>query len=283
MVFNKIFINEKLFFVFLIFLWLCLAVSGALLSISAMALLGILAFSLWIYFGRETHIKNILKLWIPPVSVPILYSIVGQVVLTLKISKKDQILQVIDQLLINKNMSIKLQPFVNPFLTEAMYLIYMLFFYYIISTLIHYAKRRDSVTKSFYEGLFSIYWIGFFLYVLVPAEGPYLDMAASFGAPLKEGLLYSGPIYEMIYAGTNRTDVFPSLHCAISAYCLLFDRIHRRRRFNRSLVFCVLIWVSTIYLRYHYFIDVLSGMALTLFALYLAKRSSDQPMVLSHH
>lgn len=277
---NKILFSEKLFLCLITFLWSSFAIMGAVFAFPAIALLFLCGCSYWMYLGRETPFKENLKLWVPPISVPILYCIVEKVVSLLQIAKKDPILQKIDLFLINKNMSLKMQPFVNPFFTEAMYLIYLFFFYYIISTLLHYAKRKDSVTKSFYEGLFSIYWIGFLFYVLVPAEGPHLDMAALFDAPLKEGLLFSGPIHAMIYKGTNRVDVFPSLHCAISIYCLLFDRIHRLGRYNRSLIFCILICISTLYLRYHYFIDVLCGLLLTMFALYLAKRIPHQSMVL---
>jgi membrane-associated phospholipid phosphatase len=73
-------------------------------------------------------------------------------------------------------------------------------------------------------------------------------------------------------------DVFPSLHCAVSAFFLFFDLLHRRWRFWLYLVPCVGLWLSTIYLRYHYFIDVICGFVLAAFALWASeKRSSDLP------
>jgi membrane-associated phospholipid phosphatase len=43
-----------------------------------------------------------------------------------------------------------------------------------------------------------------------------------------------------------------------------------RPRFWFCLLPCVGIWISTIYLRYHYFVDVLAGTAVAAIALYIA-------------
>src|SRR5208282_3286332 len=76
----------------------------------------------------------------------------------------------------------------------------------------------------------------------------------------------------IVAAGSNKVDVFPSLHCAVSSFLLFFDRRHRPWRFKLYLVPAIGLWLSTIYLRYHYLIDVLCGFALAAFALWLAGR-----------
>ena len=43
---------------------------------------------------------------------------------------------------------------------------------------------------------------------------------------------------------------------------LFFDRRHSPERFRRLVVPVAILWISTIYLRYHYFVDVLAGFAL---------------------
>jgi membrane-associated phospholipid phosphatase len=77
---------------------------------------------------------------------------------------------------------------------------------------------------------------------------------------------------QLVRMGTNGVDVFPSLHCAASLYLLLFDYRHDRRRFWGYLVPCVGLWLSTIYLRYHYLIDDFAGFALALLAIAIARR-----------
>jgi membrane-associated phospholipid phosphatase len=71
-------------------------------------------------------------------------------------------------------------------------------------------------------------------------------------------------------SGTNYTDIFPSLHCAVSAYLLFFDLKWSRRRFTLCVLPCIGIWLSTIYLRYHYFVDIIAGFATAAVALAVA-------------
>ena len=76
----------------------------------------------------------------------------------------------------------------------------------------------------------------------------------------------------VVAKGSNGVDVFPSLHCAVSCFLLFFDRRHRPWRYRLYLLPCIGLWFSTIYLRYHYLVDVICGFALAAFALWLANR-----------
>lgn len=78
----------------------------------------------------------------------------------------------------------------------------------------------------------------------------------------------------VVRLGGIRPDAFPSLHCAVPAFILAFDFIHKRRRFWICLGPCVLLWFSTVYLRYHYLVDVLCGFLLAAGALALAERTA---------
>ena len=69
---------------------------------------------------------------------------------------------------------------------------------------------------------------------------------------------------------SNGVDAFPSIHVAVSLYLLAFDRMYYRRRFWRLLVPCVALWISTIYLRYHYAVDVIAGFAIAAIGLRVA-------------
>jgi membrane-associated phospholipid phosphatase len=74
----------------------------------------------------------------------------------------------------------------------------------------------------------------------------------------------------MVHFGSNGVDVFPSLHIAVPAFILAFDFLHHRKRFWLCLVPVLFLWLSTVYLRYHYFVDVLAGFLLAVLALGLA-------------
>lgn len=82
---------------------------------------------------------------------------------------------------------------------------------------------------------------------------------------------------------SNCMDAFPSVHLAASLYLLLFDWQHWRRRFSWVLTPCLMLWLSTMYLRFHYFVHVLAGMVVALVGWWMAEKyeasTGNQPML----
>lgn len=181
----------------------------------------------------------------------------------------DADLRGIDQWLLPDSPTFLLEPLTTPALTELFSFGYLLFFPYLLFSLVYYFFGDLHRLKAFVAGLFSLYGIGFLGYTLVPAAGPYL--AYAFTTPLAGGPLTEWNA-ELVRQGSIGVDVFPSLHVAVSGYLLGFDFRHKRWRFWAYLGPCALLWLSTQYLRYHYFIDVLAGIALALTALWIAER-----------
>jgi membrane-associated phospholipid phosphatase len=190
--------------------------------------------------------------------------------------RMDAVLQQIDRLGIGTNLSLRLQPLVHPALTEFFSFCYILFFPYLLFSLIYYFCGDVALLKKFVSGLFTVYGIGFLGYSLLPAAGPYLSMTDQFTKPLDGGWITKWNA-AIVAAGSNKVDVFPSLHCAVSSFLLCFDRRRRPWRFKLYLVPAVGLWLSTIYLRYHYFIDLVCGFALAAFALWLANHYPPTP------
>lgn len=185
----------------------------------------------------------------------------------------DGTLQAIDRALLGGNASVWMQRWVHPGLTEFLSLCYLGFFPYLVFTWVYYLAKPDlGLAKKLWSGFFTLYAVGFLGYILVPAAGPHLEpgLAAQFT------VLLHGTITDLnarvVQEGSNRVDCFPSLHTAVSAYLLLFDFRHCRWRFWVWLVPCVGLWVSTIYLRFHYFTDVLAGLALAIAAFWFVNR-----------
>ena len=206
-----------------------------------------------------------------PVAMNILYAYMKTAIPRLQPLRFDGALQHIDALLIGGNLSLRLEPLVQPAVTEFLSFCYILFFPYLLFCMIRYFLGDLTVLKKFVIGLFTIYGIGFLGYSLVPAAGPGLAMADRFTVPLT-GWWFTAWNAAVVEHGSNGVDVFPSLHCAVSSFLLFFDRRHKPWRFKLYLVPCVGLWISTIYLRYHYFIDVICGFALAALALWLAQR-----------
>jgi membrane-associated phospholipid phosphatase len=171
----------------------------------------------------------------------------------------------LDRLLMGTTPSLLLQPLVHPLLTDALSLCYGLFIPYFGTSLVWYFLGELSVARRFFAGLIGLYSVGFLGYLLVPARGPYLALADLFTVPLAGGAV-SDANATLVALGSNHVDVFPSLHCAASAFILAFDRRHSRGRFRLFLVPVVGLWLSTVYLRYHYLVDLVAGFALAALA-----------------
>jgi hypothetical protein len=240
-------------------------------TLSYMAVIAINIACIWLMRSKDTPSGWRIGIAFYPVFMNVIYMSLKGVVPRLHPARMDAALQHVDSLIIGTNLSIRLQPFVHPALTEFFSFCYMLFFPYLVISMVTYFIGDVMLLKRFVAGLFSIYGIGFLGYSLVPAAGPCIAMAGRFTVPLT-GWWITQWNSAIVARGSNGVDVFPSLHCAVSSYLLFFDRRHKPWRFWLYLVPCVGLWCSTIYLRYHYFIDIACGFALAAFGLWLARR-----------
>jgi len=117
-------------------------------------------------------------------------------------------------------------------------------------------------------GIVTLFCVGHLLYILVPGYGPYRHLAGSFRHEL-DGPTWWRLVKTAVDAGevSVRTDIFPSLHTAAPTFFALFAVRHRRRwpfRFTWApmALFASQIVISTMFLRWHYLIDVIAGLLL---------------------
>lgn len=182
----------------------------------------------------------------------------------------------IDLALFGASPNVWLERWATPWLTELLSACYLFFMPLLAVYLIRYFFWHQPLLGRFYRGLFTVYGLGFTGYLLVPAAGPYLSMPEMFSRALD-----GGPIarltHQMVVIGSNKVDVFPSLHCAVSAFILGFAYRHHRREFFWLLPPIAGLWLSTLYLRYHYFVDVAAGFLLAALALALTPRTAAHP------
>jgi hypothetical protein len=190
-------------------------------------------------------------------------------------AKFDLALRNIDRWLLPDTPALLLESWSHPLITEVLSLCYMLFMPYLAFSILSRLFGDLARLKSFCAGLFSLYGIGFLGYSLVPAGGPYLAFPEMFSTHLSGGL-FADWNASMVRFGSSGVDVFPSLHVAVSAFLLGFDRRHQPWRYRAYLVPALGMWAATLYLRYHYLIDVLSGLCLAALALWIAHRQTIQ-------
>jgi hypothetical protein len=274
--FSRLLPHEMLFQAFLIITWMRLVWSSGFTNLPALAYLGgvVLAVALIVLSARtKGQLGWRLRLLYYPIVMNLAYMHMLPVVAKIHRGPLDDAwLRSIDARLIGENLSLRLESISRPLFTEPLSFCYMLFIPYLTLSMLWYFCGSLPLLKRFYLGLFSIYGIGFLGYTFVPAAGPYVAMTSEFHGPLMGGG-FTRWNAAMVSFGSNHVDVFPSLHCAISSYMLFFDRWYKRWRFRIYALPCIGLWISTIYLRYHYFIDVIVGFALAGLALWLARRS----------
>lgn len=266
--------HELFFGLFLVITWTRLSFAEGILGPNALLYLALIALNLgavWYSHAKDTRLSWRAGLLYYPLAMNVLFMNMKVAIPKIHAGKMDAVLQSIDAHIVGTNLSLRVEPMAHPFLTEVFSACYFLFFVYLLFSLIYYFVGDVELLKRFVIGLFTIYGIGFLGYSFVPASGPIHAMAEQFKVPLN-GWWITRLNDAVVSRGSNGVDVFPSLHCAVSSFFLFFDRRYRPWRFKLYLVPCVGLWLSTIYLRYHYFIDVLCGFALAAFALWLANR-----------
>jgi hypothetical protein len=174
----------------------------------------------------------------------------------------DRALARIDLLVFGGHASVWAQRFITPALTD--WLSFCYFMHLVVPTFVLLFLNLRAPRRLFVEatqGFVVILIIGFSLYVAVPAVGPKYELAAMYTRDLSGGLMGDLNRVVMDLARVPR-DAFPSLHVGLSALLLVYA--WRASRWFALLLspFIVGNWIGTIYLRYHYSIDLLAGFLL---------------------
>lgn len=151
----------------------------------------------------------------------------------------------------------------QPWLSEILSAGYFSFYLMIIVPALYYGwRRRSAQARAFFFGLMLMYLAGFAGYLLVPAAGPFLAFPDAFPYPPQGGPM-TAFLVAVVSEGITGMDVFPSLHTGIALYVLGFFAQAGHRRLAWLLVpWVAALLLATVYLRYHYGIDLVAGVVL---------------------
>ena len=184
----------------------------------------------------------------------------------------DNKLIVLDDYILGFQPAIYLEQFISPELTDFMYFSYSSFLFYILLFTMYLYVRKNY--HAFRETLVSViltFYIGYIGYVIFPAVGPKFTMAHLFETSLSGSFITDRLSFLMDYeiSEYTRRDCFPSLHNGVIFLILLFAFKHQKTYALIFLPFAIALFISTLYLRYHYFIDMIAGFILATAMFYL--------------
>lgn len=175
----------------------------------------------------------------------------------------------IDQALFGMTPSIWLQRFNRLPVVEWFAFFYWSYFVIIsvmwVPTLFLETGRRQI---ELFTGSVVVAFLGHIGYTLVPGMGPYATLV--FDAPLDGGMWWE-MVWSTVTGAGAMMDIFPSLHTALPTYFLLHTFGHRDHPIWRYFwpvlgFFVVNIIIATMFLRWHYGIDIVFGLLLAITA-----------------
>ncbi len=135
--------------------------------------------------------------------------------------------------------------------------------------------RRKQIVGEFIFAILLLFSIGHTLYMVVPGYGPYRAMADSFQHPFPQGPWHD-LVMNAVHSGGAQMDIFPSLHTGAPTVLALFSFRNRKYvpfRYTWPVVaFCTVnIVIATMFLRWHYLIDVVVGFSLAVSVVFVSR------------
>jgi membrane-associated phospholipid phosphatase len=220
--------------------------------------------------GRNGLYRWAYDLIFPTVSILIVFDSVGRLVHAINPRDIDPLLMKLDYMLFENNPTVIMEKIALPLLTDALQLAYTS--YYFLPLTLGIALKLKKEDYVFDRSLFFVmlcFYLSYVGYMLWPALGPRFTI--NHLAELK-GFVVAEPIQEVLnrLEGIKR-DAFPSGHTGIALTVLYLAFRFEKRLFRIFLPFVLALIFSTVYLRYHYVVDVMAGAVLALITIILGE------------
>jgi membrane-associated phospholipid phosphatase len=176
-------------------------------------------------------------------------------------SDADQCLADLDFRIWGAHPSVWLERIHTPVLTEFLQIVYTLFVpavLYIAWVLWH---RRRTADFQYYAFLIALGFLASYLgYILVPARGPRFLLKHLQHFPLQGLWLFQTMQNALDRLESAHYDCFPSGHTELTILAWWGSRMVSKRLSRVYLAYTPCIIFATVYLRYHYTVDLLAGM-----------------------
>ncbi len=240
-------------------------------------LLGFSALLLWVRSGRLVDglfAPFLYRLGLQG-SVQLSYFFFGNYLPLVNPATLDLTLYRLDLTLFGFEPALAFNAWVSPFATEWFAFFYFCYFIVLASHTIPILlfTRDRQILGEFALGMLLVFCVGHVGYLLVPGYGPYRALPTEMFVPFPQGFWHD-TVMATVASGGAQKDIFPSLHTAAPSFITLFSIRHRRRspfRFTwlPMAFITVNIIIATMFLRWHWLIDVVAGLLLASLSFFL--------------
>ena len=221
---------------------------------------------------RVSRATNFARAWYPLVLMPLSFKELTYLIPLIHPRDFDWELASIDYRMFSLHPTVWLERFTHPLITELLQLSYIT--YYFMPLLLGIVLWREHRFERFHFVLFVIV-LGFYLsylgYITVPAIGPRFILADQQTIPLTGVWSFSWIRTTLDRAEGITRDCFPSGHTELTVLVLYYARRYKLRVFWGMLPAGIALIISTVYLRYHYVIDVIAGVLLAVIVIALSR------------
>jgi membrane-associated phospholipid phosphatase len=187
------------------------------------------------------------------------YALYTNLMLRVNPHTADTVLSKMDATLLGNQAAFLLEPWINPWVTDFLSLVYFSYVFTLPGVALYfYLAQEKMIFRRVMMGYLTLMLLGIASYLLVPAIGPESFFADQYTRELNGHTVIHSADYIM-RAGRVGYDCFPSLHVGIPLLLSFYLYNHRRKLFIPALAYVALMCCATIYLRYHYVVDVMAS------------------------
>jgi membrane-associated phospholipid phosphatase len=199
--------------------------------------------------------------WYPLLYVASCYKEMALLIPAIRRSSADQWLAAVDFRFWNANPTIWLERIHTPLLTEFLQIVYTLFIPMVLLVAALLWRRRSWAEFQYYAFLIALgFLVSYIGYLIVPARGPRFLLRSMQHIPLQGLWGFESMQNTLDRLEAAHYDCFPSGHTEMTILAWWGSRMISNTAFRAYFVYTPLIIFATVYLRYHYSVDVLAGM-----------------------
>jgi membrane-associated phospholipid phosphatase len=203
--------------------------------------------------------------WYPSVFVASCYKVMATLIPVIRRSNADEWLAGLDYRLWGAHPTVWLERIYHPVLTEFLQIVYALFIPAVFVPLVLLWRRKEYGKFQYLGFLVAIGYLSSYIgYLFVPARGPRFLLSHLEHIPLEGKWLFATLQATLDRLESAHYDCFPSGHTELTIIAWWGSGLLSKKLFRVYFAYTLCIIFATVYLRYHYTVDLAAGAVLAM-------------------